>query len=263
MGGRAPVKQEYMCLNREGKGVVRRSLAKMTGLSRAPVTRLIGKYLESGQVHCRKYRRQRFPQRYMDQDIELLAEVDEAQEGPSGPATQKLLQRALYDFGDQRFQRLATLSVGHLYGLRASKVYRKQRFVYQPTRPSAVSIGERKRPDPRQRPGFLRVDTAHQGDEVEHGKGVYHINAVDQVMQWEVVGGPGRSARVGWSRYGKGSPPSTQPRWRSFIRDTSTSETDLQGWINATSMHARPSRYSRACCWICGQSGSTLGRRNS
>ncbi len=58
--GRAPVKQEYMCLNREGKGVVRRSLAKMTGLSRAPVTRLIRKYLESGQVHCRKYRRQRF-----------------------------------------------------------------------------------------------------------------------------------------------------------------------------------------------------------
>ncbi len=56
----------------------------------------------------------------MDQDIELLAEVDEAQEGPSGPATQKLLQWALYDFGDQRFQRLATLSVGHLYRPRAS-----------------------------------------------------------------------------------------------------------------------------------------------
>ena len=36
------------------------------------------------------------------------------------------------------------------------------------------------------RPGYLRVDTVHQGD--QNGvKGVYHINAVDEVTQWQVV----------------------------------------------------------------------------
>ena len=50
-----------------------------------------------------------------------------------------------------------------------------------------VRIGERRRPDPRGRPGYLRVDTVHQGD-WEGAKGVYHLNAVDAVTQWEVVG---------------------------------------------------------------------------
>jgi hypothetical protein len=35
-----------------------------------------------------------------------------------------------------------------------------------------VAIGERRRPDPGGRPGYLRVDTVHQGD-TEHARGVY------------------------------------------------------------------------------------------
>ena len=50
-----------------------------------------------------------------------------------------------------------------------------------------MAIGERRRPDPQGRPGHLRVDTVHQGD-WEGIKGVYHINAVDEVTQWEIVG---------------------------------------------------------------------------
>jgi len=60
-------------------------------------------------------------------------------------------------------------------------------MVYQPTRPTKISIGERRRPEPNGRPGYLRVDTVHQGD-LEGSKGVYHINAVDEVTQWQVVG---------------------------------------------------------------------------
>jgi hypothetical protein len=59
--------------------------------------------------------------------------------------------------------------------------------VFEPTRPSGVSIAERRRPEPHGQPGFLRVDTVHQGD-WEEEKGVYHINAVDTVTQWQVVG---------------------------------------------------------------------------
>jgi hypothetical protein len=74
-----------------------------------------------------------------------------------------------------------------LYRLRQSRVYRERRVVYQSTRPTPGSIGERRRPDPQGRPGYLRVDTVHQGD-LDGVKGVYHINAVDEVTQWQVVG---------------------------------------------------------------------------
>ena len=77
--------------------------------------------------------------------------------------------------------------MAQLYRLRASRPYRERHIGYQATRPTAVSIGERRRPEPLGRPGYLRVDTVHQGDR-EGVKGVYHINAVDEVTQWEVVG---------------------------------------------------------------------------
>ena len=184
---RTLVEQEYGSLGREGKGLVRRYLAKMTGLSRAQVTRLIGQYRERGKVRAAIYRRHRFASRYGVEDIALLAQIDEAHETLSGPATQKLLQRAYYDFQDSRFANLARISVAHLYRLRATRGYRKRRVICQPTRPSPVSIGERRRPDPQGRPGYLRVDTVHQGDDVDGNKGPYHINAVDEVTQWEVL----------------------------------------------------------------------------
>lgn len=184
---RTLVQQEYLCLGRREKGLVRRYLAKMTGLGRAQVTRLIGQYRERGEVRIQQYRRPRFATRYSAKDIALLAEVDEAHETLSGPATQKLLQRAYYDFGAERFRNLAGLSVAHLYRLRATRTYRQQRVVCQPTRPAPVGIGERRRPDPKNRPGYLRVDTVHQGDDLDGTKGVYHINAVDEVTQWEVL----------------------------------------------------------------------------
>jgi transposase InsO family protein len=179
--------QDYGQLKREGKGLVRRYLAKMTGLSRAQITRLIGCYQEGGEVKPRPYQRHRFRNRYTRADIERLAAVDEAHETLSGPATQKILQRELHEFGDTRYERLARLSVAQLYRLRKSGTYRHRRVAYQPTRPTQVAIGERRKPDPQGRPGYLRVDTVHQGD-LDGEKGVYHINAVDEVTQWQVVG---------------------------------------------------------------------------
>jgi transposase InsO family protein len=179
--------QRYGQCGREAKGLLRRYVAKMSGLSRAQVTRLIGQYGDSGEVKEAPYRRHRFACRYRRADIELLAEVDEAHETLSGPATQKLLQRARYDFKDPRYERLAAISMAHIYNLRKSRTYRQKRVVYQKTRPVQVAIGERRRPEPDGRPGYLRVDTVHQGD-LGGVKGAYHINAVDQVTQWQVVG---------------------------------------------------------------------------
>jgi transposase InsO family protein len=93
---------------------------------------------------------------------------------------------ARHDFEERRYERLAGISAAQLYRLRQSRRYREQRVIYQP-RPTTVPIGERRRPEPNGRLGYLRVDTVHQGD-LEGAKGVYHIHAVDEITQWQVVG---------------------------------------------------------------------------
>lgn len=178
--------QEYARQGRRARGLLRRYIAKMTGLSRAQLTRLVARYVATGQVQVKSSRRHCFPQRYTRADIELLAQVDEAHEGLSGPATRRILEREFREYGKREFERLAAISNGHLYNLRRHPRYRHRRKNYQKTRPSLVPIGERRRPDPKGRPGYLRVDTVHQGD-TETAKGVYHINAVDEVTQWEIA----------------------------------------------------------------------------
>jgi transposase InsO family protein len=178
--------QEYTRQGRRERGVLRRYIAKMTGLSRAQITRLLARYVTTGQVRMQTGRRHRFPQRYTRADIELLAKVDEAHEGLSGPATRRILQREFLEYGKKEFERLAAISNGHLYNLRRHANYRQRRRVYQKTRSTTIPIGERRCPDPKGRPGYLRVDTVHQGD-TEDAKGVYHLNAIDEVTQWEIV----------------------------------------------------------------------------
>ena len=179
--------QNYGELSRGERGVVRAYVEKVTGMSAAQTTRLIRAFLDHGVVRVAAYERRRFSVRYTPADIALLAAVDRAHERLSGPATRHILQREYEQYGNQQYERLAKISVAHLYNLRASARYRNQAAVFEPTRPSASAIGERRRPDPYGRPGFVRVDTVHQGD-WDGAKGVYHINAVDAVTQWQVVG---------------------------------------------------------------------------
>jgi hypothetical protein len=179
--------QNYAALGKLERGVVRAYVEKVTGMSAAQTTRLIHAFLDKGVVRATPYQRRRFSAIYTPEDIGLLAEVDRAHERLSGPATRHIFQREYELYGNQAYERLAKISVAHLYNLRASARYRNQAAVFEPTRPTAISIGERRRPEPHGRPGFLRVDTVHQGD-WDGAKGVYHINAVDTVTQWQVVG---------------------------------------------------------------------------
>src|ERR1022692_2107451 len=179
--------QGYNKLPRKGKGLVKRYISKMTGLGRAQVTRLISQYEETGEVKLKRQRGRRFTPRYTSADIELLAQADEAHETLSGPATLKILYREYHDFADLRYERLSSISVAHIYNLRKDRVYRERRIHIEKTRPTKISIGERRRPQPNGKPGYIRIDTVHQGD-LDGAKGVYHINAVDEVTQWQVVG---------------------------------------------------------------------------
>ena len=179
--------QQYRRLKKGQRGIVRRFLARITGLSRAQLTRLIQRWMDTRKVERKPERRPSFKRRYTDTDIALLAEVDAAHEELSGPAVRHLLGRELEVYGNEKFRRMAGISASHIYNLRKSTAYRKLRVRVQHTQAHQVSLGERRQPDPKGKPGYLRVDTVHQGQ--QDGKaGVYHINAVDTVTQWEVVG---------------------------------------------------------------------------
>jgi len=143
--------------------------------------------METRKIERKPERRPSFKRRYTETDIALLAEVDAAHADLSGPAVRHLLGRELEVYGNEKFRRLAGISASHIYNLRKSAAYRKLRVRVQNTQARQVSIGERRKPDPKGKPGYLRVDTVHQGQ--QDGKaGVFHINAIDTVTQWEVVG---------------------------------------------------------------------------
>jgi transposase InsO family protein len=183
---RTLVRHEYASLGRVGKGLVRRYVARMTGLSRSQVTRLIAGHRKTGGVKAVEYQRTKFPSRYTAADVGLLAYVDKAHGNLSGPATKRILEREYTDYGQAVYERLAKISVAQIYRFRNSAAYRKRNTSYQPTRPTVIPIGERRKPQPQGLPGYLRIDTVHQGDQGGR-KGIYHINAVDQVTQWEIV----------------------------------------------------------------------------
>ena len=179
--------QHYGRLGKRQKGIVRRFLARLSGLSRAQLTRLMGQWLRHRRIEARQPRRRRFPRRYTPQDIALLATVDAAHEGLSGPTVRRILEREYQLFANSAYVRLAHISVSHIYNLRRSRAYRSQRVVFDRTQTRQVGIAERRKPDPQGQPGYLRVDTVHQGH-WDSRPGLYHINAVDTVTQWQVVG---------------------------------------------------------------------------
>lgn len=183
---RTLVRHQYASLSKREKGLVRQYVARMTGLSRAQVTRLIAGYTDTGRVKAATYQRKKFPSRYTGSDVELLAYVDKAHGNLSGPATKRILEREYSEYGQSAYERLAHISVAQIYRFRNSEAYRKRNTSYQPTRPTSIPIGERRKPRPQGRPGFLRIDTVHQGDR-DGVKGIYHINAVNEVTQWEIV----------------------------------------------------------------------------
>ena len=117
----------------------------------------------------------------------MLAAVDAAHEGLSGPAVRHILWREYTVYNKAAYQRLASISASHIYNVRRTAAYRQHHVHHTQTRSRGVSIGERRKPDPRGQPGYLRVDTVQQGDTPTR-PGLYHINAVDTLTQWQVVG---------------------------------------------------------------------------
>jgi transposase InsO family protein len=177
----------YAGLGRAHKGVVLRYLERTTGYSRQQLTRLVRRYLDCATL-AKRYRcpAHGFARKFSPADVALLAETDALHGTLSGPATKQLLQRAYALYADTRYQRLAGLSVSHLYNLRAQAGYQAKRVHWTKTKAQAIPIAQRRAPTPEGRAGFIRIDSVHQGDQ-DGFKGVYHINAVDCLTQFELV----------------------------------------------------------------------------
>ena len=182
----------YERLNRAERGVIRAYLRKSTGFSRAQLTRLLAQHRDTGPLRDRRRAAKPFARRYTDADIRLLADTDELHEDLSAPAIRHLCRRQHEVYGDRRYRRLAGISSSHLHNLRRRRLYRSRRLRVARTQPAARAIGARRRPEPRGQPGHLRVDTVHQGDRLDRygalrAPGLYFLNFVDQVTQWELV----------------------------------------------------------------------------
>lgn len=180
------VHARYGALKKPDKGVVRAYLAAVSGYGSAQITRHIRTYRAQGKLVRKTSSRRSFPVTYTNEDVVALAEVDNAHDRLSGAATRSLCERAYVLFGDNRYKRLAGISVAHIYNLRGGREYRIRSTTFHKTQATTVPIGERRKPRPDGRAGYIRVDTVHQGD-ADKVKGIYHINLVDEVTQWEVV----------------------------------------------------------------------------
>lgn len=165
----------------------------MTGLSARHFKRLVKKKKQCGQVAISPAwgKKNRFKSVYTPEDIALLVETDNLHERPCGQTTKAICRRQHEEFRDKRFIRLKDISVSHIYNLRTTRYYTSKTTTFTHTQARSVEIGLRKKPEAQGKPGYLRVDSVHQGDFDtglgSWGKGVYHINFVDEQLQWEVV----------------------------------------------------------------------------
>ncbi len=180
-------KFNYFSLRKKDKSTLKKYMIQMTGFSDAQLTRLIAKKKKVGKILPNQMNKNKFPKIYTPEDTARLIETDKAHSRLSGPATKKIFQRMFNIFRNERFVRLQNISVAHIYNLRRTRQYSSNALFWTKTKSTPVNIGERRKPDPDGKPGFIRVDTVHQGD-LDKEKGVYHINLVDEVTQTEIVG---------------------------------------------------------------------------
>ena len=180
------IKWQYQTRSRRERGLLMRFMARVSGYSPAQLKRLIKQQRETGKVIHRPARSNGFKRQYTDTDIRLLAKIDNLHGTPSGGVSKKLCERAFHRFGSTEYKRLSAISVAQVYLMRKTRHYRLRHQTHTKTNPTQVAIGERRKPHPKGQPGYIRIDTVHQGD-LDKQKGVYHINAVDEVTQFEVL----------------------------------------------------------------------------
>lgn len=169
------------------KVLVRAYIKRYTAYSRSQITRLIAeKKKTSTLTYGKGKKRHRFKKVYTGEDAELLAEADNLYRRMSGDAMRKVFADEFTIYDNEKYERLAEISHGQFYRLRGTNAYKEKSLVVGRTISVNRAIGIRKKPRPAGKPGYIRADTVHQGD-LAGVKGVYHVNLVDEVTQWEIL----------------------------------------------------------------------------
>lgn len=177
----------YFSIEKKARSEVRKYITMVTEYSSSQLSRLIRKKKKTGKIRRSDIPKNRFERRYDATDIELLLKTDNAHGRISGPATKKVLEREYSVFNKIEYENVKRISPSHIYNLRQTRQYVSQALTFVKTDPVDRNIGERRKPRPDGKPGYLRVDSVHQGDR-DGQKGVYHINIVDEVTQFEWAG---------------------------------------------------------------------------
>lgn len=183
------IKLRYRMVRKKDKTLIKKYLGKVTGYSKKQLKRLIKKW-KAGKLLAalNQPNKHKFPRLYGSVEIALLAKADIALNFPNGHALAKSLVREYEVFKNIDYNIICQISVSHIYNIRNKSLqYQSKTKHYTKTNPAKVPIGERTKPQPFGKPGYLRVDSVHQGD-LEGVKGVYHINVIDEATQWEIVG---------------------------------------------------------------------------
>ncbi|MEK7142571.1 MAG: integrase [Patescibacteria group bacterium] len=180
-------KFRYFRLSNANRSIIKKYLLETTDYSRVQLKRLIKRRKKTGVLVKQKPLGRRFKTVFTPEDIALLVNTDNAHGRLSGPATKQILQRAWEVFKDKAYERLSKISIAHIYNLRGKRQYVSHSKTFGHTQAVNANIGLRRKPQSDGKPGYLRVDSVHQGDSGEV-KGVYHINFVDETTQWQIVG---------------------------------------------------------------------------
>jgi hypothetical protein len=185
----ALIHTKYKTLARNEKSIVKAFLAKVTGYEERQLKRLIRQWKRKGLRYAKRKAVGASVRIYTAEDIALLITTDILHKTPNGLSTKSILMRELSVFGLTQYGSIAHISVSHIYNIRKNnqQYLTSATIKYSKTNPVNTNIGERRKPLPYGKPGFIRVDSVHQGD-LDGEKGVYHINLVDEILQWELVG---------------------------------------------------------------------------
>jgi len=182
------IKTRYIKLNRKEKRIAQQYLKFFTGYSKGHIKTLISNWKKGELIWSTSRDRHKFPVKYFAPDIARLIDTDVAHGCLNGKATKEIMRREFEVFGKIEFENIAGISTSHLYNIRNHNLQYESSpaLFFKHTQATQVDIGIRRKPFPEGKPGFLRIDTVHQGD-LDGVKGVYHINIIDEVTQYEMI----------------------------------------------------------------------------
>lgn len=182
------LKFRYARLDKGDKHIILKYLKYFTRYSKSHLKRCVKKWRDGKLYYNPIKNKNKFSLKYFPCDIALLIETDIAHDCLSGEATKRILEREYNKYGKIKYGNISNISSAHIYNIRNKNLQynSSQAKFLKRTQTIQTNIGIRKKPEPNNKPGYLRVDTVHQGD-FNGKKGVYHINIVDEITQFEII----------------------------------------------------------------------------